>query len=156
MPGSLEGYLDKSTSGLEEDVIRHFGRQIGIPRSLASSTRFSASAMIFLRSKNVVHRDIKPANILLHDSFKRSDPPPLELTLKLSDFGFAKFFEYADEPARLLYGSAAYMAPEVLCDGPCDERADLFSIGIVLFECLEKTLPFPHVSVALFPDDSAP
>lgn len=110
--------------------------------------------MIFLRSKSIVHRDIKPANILLHDSSKRSNPPPLELTLKLADFGFAKFFESTNEPARRPYGSPAYMAPEVLFEEFPDERADLFSIGIVLFECLENRLPFDNVIRALFVTDS--
>lgn len=107
--------------------------------------RLAASAMISLRSKNVVHRDIKPANILLHDSSKRSNPPPLELTLKLADFGFAKYFEGINETPRKPYGSPAYMAPELLFGQAFDERADVFSVGIVLFECLEKRLPFENV-----------
>lgn len=99
-----------------------------------------------------MHRDIKPANILLHDDLKRTNPPPKALTLKLADFGFAKTFKDGYKAANMSHvGTEAYMAPEVLLDEPNDEgtdlfSADLFSVGIVLCECLTKSRPFTKVS----------
>ncbi|WP_428264500.1 serine/threonine-protein kinase PknK [Haliangium sp.] len=95
-----------------------------------------ASALAFAHSRDVVHRDVKPANILL--------PGRRVMEAKLLDFGVARWIGTATQTktgARV--GTLAYMAPEqVRADRGIDRRADIFSLGCVLFECLAGEAPF--------------
>ncbi len=81
----------------------------------------------------LVHRDVKPSNILLcRDGL-----------VKIADFGIAK----AEDQTELtqegaLVGTATYLAPEQLLGGQVDGRTDLYSLGIVLYECLTGRVPF--------------
>ncbi|CAL1298290.1 unnamed protein product [Larinioides sclopetarius] len=124
--GDLSEYLNVKGS-LSEDTIRHFLRQI-------------AEAMKVLNQKEVVHRDLKPQNILLCHSGKL-DPPPSEITLKIADFGFARFLTDGGMAATLC-GSPMYMAPEVIMSLKYDAKADLWSIGTIVFQCLTGRAPF--------------
>jgi len=81
----------------------------------------------------VVHRDVKPSNILLCRDGR----------VKIADFGIAK----ADDQTELtrdgaMIGTATYLAPEQLTDEPVDGRADLYSLSIVMYECLTGKVPF--------------
>lgn len=82
----------------------------------------------------LVHRDVKPSNVLLH---------PDGRTL-LSDFGLARRDggPTALSAAGLPIGSPGYMAPEQALGRPIDARADIYSLGVLLFELLTGTLPF--------------
>jgi serine/threonine-protein kinase len=79
----------------------------------------------------VVHRDVTPHNILLS----------VDGAVKLTDFGIAGAAGVATSGSGL-YGKAAYIAPELLRDGPFDRRADLFSLGVTLFHLGTLTSPF--------------
>jgi serine/threonine-protein kinase len=88
----------------------------------------------------IVHRDIKPENVMVR---KRDG------VLKLMDFGIAQIID--DQKLTLtgqLIGSPAYMAPELISGRPLDQRTDLFSLGILLYQLATGTLPFsgrnPH------------
>lgn len=81
----------------------------------------------------LVHRDVKPSNILLCDDGR----------VKIADFGIAK----ADDQTELtrdgsLVGTATYLAPEQLTSSVVDGRADLYSLGLVMYECLTGRSPF--------------
>ncbi len=81
----------------------------------------------------LVHRDISPSNILLSRSGEA----------KLADFGIAKAMENATVTAsRTAHGKIPYMAPEQMRGESLDGRADLFSLGVVLFEALAGVRPF--------------
>jgi serine/threonine protein kinase len=81
----------------------------------------------------LVHRDISPSNILLGRSGDA----------KLADFGIAKAIEGADVTAsRSANGKVPYMAPERMRGESVDARADLFSLGVVMFEALAGQRPF--------------
>jgi serine/threonine-protein kinase len=81
----------------------------------------------------LVHRDVSPSNILLGRSGEA----------KLADFGIAKSIENADVTAsRSANGKVPYMAPERMRGESVDARADLFSLGVVLFEALAGERPF--------------
>ena len=91
------------------------------------------SAIEYLHSINIVHRDLKPENLLLSDSKK---------TLKLVDFGLGRFF---DKGARIetACGSPCYAPPEMLSQKKYDPiKADIWSLGIVLFAMVAGYLPF--------------
>lgn len=92
-----------------------------------------ASALKFLREKGVVHMDLKPHNLLLH---KDSNGKYL---LKVADFGFAQYM--STECARAVRGSPLYMAPEMI-SGDYDARVDLWSVGVIMFECLFGKAPY--------------
>ena len=87
--------------------------------------------------KGIVHRDLKPGNVLL-----------TPLGVKVIDFGLARQ-EHAGQTttvaatsAGAVMGTVAYMAPEQAAGGPTDARADLWAVGMVLFEILSGRLPF--------------
>ncbi len=88
-----------------------------------------ASALGEAHAHGLVHRDVKPANILI-----ASDG-----TVKVTDFGIAKALSSADatltSPGTVV-GTAAYVAPEQLEDASIDARADIYALGVLLYECL--------------------
>jgi serine/threonine protein kinase len=82
----------------------------------------------------VVHRDLKPANVLIERSGR----------VVLTDFGIARALSDEQMGARTqgVVGTPLYMAPEQLTGGPVDVRADLYALGLMLFEMLTGQLPF--------------
>ncbi|KAM5345395.1 hypothetical protein ACJ41O_011257 [Fusarium nematophilum] len=139
-------YPSAPNSGLHEVVIRHFLKQL-------------TSALEFLRSKNYVHRDVKPQNLLLLPSealreqrglpvMKASRDSLIPIAglaslpmLKLADFGFARVLP-STSLADTLCGSPLYMAPEILRYERYDAKADLWSVGTVLYEMSTGRPPF--------------
>ncbi|CAI5450205.1 unnamed protein product [Caenorhabditis angaria] len=125
--GDLADYLQlKST--LKEDNIHHFIVQI-------------AEALKAMNKKGIVHRDLKPQNILLCTTSPEKDPHFSNITIKLADFGFARFLNEGVMAATLC-GSPMYMAPEVIMSMQYDAKADLWSIGTIVFQCLTGKAPF--------------
>jgi diguanylate cyclase (GGDEF)-like protein/PAS domain S-box-containing protein len=92
--------------------------------------------------RGVLHRDIKPANVVVDPS------TPLQWAV-LIDFGLARSSRLDESLRDQAVGTARYIAPEQagLLDVPVDERADLYSIGTLLFECLAGRPPFEGRSV---------
>jgi serine/threonine protein kinase len=84
------------------------------------------------RPLSIVHRDVSPANILLS----------WEGEVKLTDFGVAKFARSSDGSLGGLKGNLGYMAPEQARGEFVDGRADLFALGVVLYEALTGENPF--------------
>src|SRR5262249_38350818 len=97
------------------------------------------SALAEAHSRGIVHRDLKPRNIMLTDS-----------GLKVTEFGLARMSD--SEADRLtqtnaVMGTPAYMAPEQINGGGVGAAADLFSLGLVLFEMATGSLPLPGASL---------
>ncbi|XP_071371139.1 serine/threonine-protein kinase ULK1a [Centroberyx affinis] len=127
--GDLAEYLH-SKGTLSEDTIRVFLQQI-------------AQAMKVLQGKGILHRDLKPQNILLcHPEGRRSSPN--NTCIKIADFGFARHLQ-TNTMAATLCGSPMYMAPEVIMSQNYDAKADLWSIGTIVYQCLTGKAPF-HAS----------
>ncbi|CAG9773811.1 unnamed protein product [Ceutorhynchus assimilis] len=125
--GDLADYLSAKGS-LSEDTIRLFLNQL-------------AGAMKALYAKGIVHRDLKPQNILLSHVGSKIHPQPTEIKLKIADFGFARFLQDGVMAATLC-GSPMYMAPEVIMSLQYDAKADLWSLGTIVFQCLTGKAPF--------------
>ncbi|XP_073956650.1 serine/threonine-protein kinase unc-51-like protein Atg1 [Choristoneura fumiferana] len=138
--GDLADYLQANRL-LSEGTIRLFLRQL-------------AEAMRAIHAKGIVHRDLKPQNILLtHSVQPPRTPHPSEITLKIADFGFARFLEEGNM-AVTLCGSPMYMAPEVIMSLKYDAKADLWSLGTIVYQCLTGKAPFqattPHELKAFY------
>ncbi|XP_046912823.2 serine/threonine-protein kinase ULK3-like [Dermatophagoides farinae] len=124
-----------------EEIVQHFLQQL-------------ASAMKYLRDNDVAHLDLKPQNILITgiqfvtllnglNSFKVWR----QVILKIADFGFAQYLSN-DESVNSLRGSPLYMAPEIFKKHEYDARVDLWSIGIILYECLFGRTPLHGMTTA--------
>jgi tetratricopeptide (TPR) repeat protein len=86
----------------------------------------------YAHSNRVIHRDVKTANLF----YTR------ERIVKIMDFGLAKVVEEARKGATVIGGTPFYMAPEQAAGEEVDHRADLYALGVTLFELLTKTVPF--------------
>ena len=103
------------------------------PAQAALIVRRVADALAFAHSKGVIHRDIKPANIFM---VGRTQP-------RVLDFGIARVAHRHDgDDSMPGAGSPYYMAPEQVRRQPADRRADVFSLGVVLYELLTDIKPF--------------
>jgi beta-lactam-binding protein with PASTA domain/tRNA A-37 threonylcarbamoyl transferase component Bud32 len=123
-----------------KDLIRRRGRLSG-NESVAVGLQLLA-AVDFAHRSGIVHRDIKPQNVMIDRAG----------TVKVMDFGIARAGDSGMTEAGSILGTAQYLAPEQAKGHPVDERSDLYSVGVVLYEMLTGTVPFKGdsaVTVAL-------
>ncbi|AHA46230.1 serine/threonine protein kinase [Insectomime virus] len=88
------------------------------------------SGLDFLHSKNILHRDIKSSNVLVDENWNA----------KISDFGFARLKESC--ATQTSCGSPCYTAPEILRGQKYDEKADIFSLGVLIWEVMTRRIPY--------------
>ena len=93
-------------------------------------------ALHYAHSHEIIHRDIKPGNILLVEDSLR----PV-----VTDFGIAKVLRNADDARPMIQGTPVYMAPEQVLNKNIGPRVDVYAAGILMFQMLAGTLPFPRV-----------
>jgi serine/threonine-protein kinase len=118
----------------------------GKPVALRRALRFGmdiAKGMAVAHGVGIVHRDLKPANVLINE----------EGLLKVVDFGVAAAQHQGDTQLTktgYVIGSPKYMAPEQILGKKVDERADIYSLGVIIYEMLTGTPPYhrgDHMSV---------
>ena len=103
-------------------------------------TRNLLAALAHAHARGVLHRDIKPENVILSGANQRA---------VLIDFGLAHLRDDAPLTARgMCIGSPSYLAPERLDGNPHDTRADLYAVGVMLYEMLAGERPFVGDSTA--------
>jgi serine/threonine-protein kinase len=118
------------------------GKPMAVPRAVRFGVDM-ATGMAVAHKVGIVHRDLKPANVLIND----------EGLLKIVDFGVAAAHKEGDTQLTktgYVIGSPKYMAPEQILGKKVDERADVYSVGVILYEMLTGSPPYhrgDHMSV---------
>lgn len=113
------------------------------PARAASIIHQSADALQVAHDAGIVHRDLKPDNIMIAKNRDGSD------LAKVVDFGIAKAHSSDAQKVTktgMVVGTPEYMSPEQLSGDKLDGRSDIYSLGLVAFNCLTGTLPFPSAS----------
>ncbi len=101
-------------------------------------------ALHCMGSQGITHRDIKPANVLLAPS----DFPGRAVRAKLADFGIARLFDATHRTETgTVVGTAGYLSPEQASGLPVGPAADVYSLGLVLLECLTGEHSYPGTAV---------
>src|SRR5450755_147355 len=109
------------------------------PEQAAKIIYQTAQGLTTAHDRGVIHRDIKPGNLMI--SARGS--------VKIADFGIAlttQDFSKKLTSTGEFVGTPGYLSPEVCLGKPVDQRSDIFSLGIVLFECLAGRMPFTDES----------
>ncbi|KAI9070621.1 hypothetical protein K1719_047419 [Acacia pycnantha] len=118
--GNLASYIQRH-GRVQQRIARKFMQHIG-------------SALKIMHYRGIIHRDLKPENILLSSQGDDS-------VLKIADFGLSRTL-HPGESAETVCGSPLYMAPEVLQFQKYDDKADMWSVGAILFELVNGYPPF--------------
>lgn len=124
---------DEGVAPLSETNLSELNRPDRLGR-LKDAMLQLCEALAYIHAHGLVHRDLKPSNIMVDE----------DRQVRLMDFGLAKFL--ADDAAVTqggrLVGTFRYMAPEQILGEPLDARADLYSLGVILYELLAGVPPF--------------
>jgi eukaryotic-like serine/threonine-protein kinase len=118
--GSLKDLLDRGVA-LSPEQVALVGQQ-------------AAAGISYAHLRGLIHRDIKPANLLFDE----------EGRVRITDFGVARALAEASwtEPMGAMIGTVRYASPEQAVSSAVDEKADVYSLGLVLFEALTGEVPF--------------
>ncbi|KAE8661120.1 PRA1 family protein A2 isoform 2 [Hibiscus syriacus] len=132
VPGKIHLVLEYCKGG---DLSMYVTRHGSVPEATAKHfMQQLAAGLQVLRDNNLIHRDLKPQNLLLTTNDGNA-------VLKIADFGFARSLQ-PKGLAETLCGSPLYMAPEIMQLQKYDAKADLWSVGAILFQLVTGKTPF--------------
>jgi len=117
--------------GRDLDALMKADVQLSLVQKLEIASQV-CEGLAYAHEQGIVHRDIKPGNVRVLD----------DGTVKILDFGIAKFAMSSVTQTGTVMGTPSYMAPEQIMGQPIDGRSDLFSAGVLLYELLSGTKPF--------------
>jgi serine/threonine-protein kinase len=154
--GDIDGMYYMVMEYIAGQDLAHTVRQGGaLPLAMAAAVvRGIAGALDYAHAQGLVHRDIKPSNVMIEnlspttpaasDLAGLMEPPALAMRPVLTDFGIAKMLAGAGGATKTgMVGTLDYMAPEqIRAAGEVDHRADIYALGIMLYEMLTGHLPF--------------
>jgi tetratricopeptide (TPR) repeat protein len=139
--GDEDGQLFISMEYINGKTLRQIQKEKGpfSEKELWPMMKQVCQALATAHAQEVIHRDIKPANIMLDSSHH----------IKVMDFGIAKLpnAERLTQTSDFL-GTPLYMSPEQCQGFPVDQRSDIYSLGVTLFELLTGSLPFTEGNIA--------
>jgi len=120
-------YLRRRRETLDPGLTSYLAHALGAALDFAHTADEQGNAA------GIIHRDVSPSNVLLSNAGE----------IKLADFGIAKATNVPGTiQSGALKGKVPYMAPEYALGRQCSARSDLFSLGVVLYECLAGHRPF--------------
>ncbi|PRY68025.1 serine/threonine protein kinase [Glaciihabitans tibetensis] len=102
-----------------------------------------AEALDYVHSQGVIHRDITPSNVMLTDYGTAS----ARSRARLTDFGIAIGTDYIHAADAQVTGTAAYLSPEQVKNQSLTPATDIYSLGLVMLECLTNVVAFPGAAV---------
>ena len=143
---AMEFIPGKSLANIIESEDRQ-PRPLPLARSL-NITRQICDALDTAHQMGIIHRDLKPQNVMINERPNRPD------LVKVVDFGIARSMtvpsEYETMPGTVM-GTPAYMSPEqARGDVQLDARSDIYSLGVMVYQMLSGTLPFPVKGLSLW------
>jgi serine/threonine-protein kinase len=148
-PGESERYL--VVEWVQGVSLRRFLSEYGrLPAEIAAALAIEiADALEHAHQNGVIHRDIKPENVLIADKPACSVSPATQETsmrggrVKITDFGIAKILDAQGVTVTgQVLGSPSHMAPEQIEGNDVTARADVFGLGVLLYESMTGRLPF--------------
>jgi len=131
-------------------LLRHGVRPRRLAAELAGASRAAAAGcgavhrplhparVTYVHERKVLHLDLKPANILLSN----------ESVIKVADFGLARLINQGEANAgsQPKAGTPLYMSPEQVLGAKLDERSDIFSLGVLIYQLLAGKTPFTGIA----------
>lgn len=124
-----------SGGSIHDHIHRGDWVQTASPKLLRSIAKDITLGMIYLHNEGIIHRDLKSRNILTDNNWHT----------KIADFDLSRIREttiYKNDPSSSLIGTPSWMAPELIQGLKYDEKVDVYSFGIVLFELFSGEIPF--------------
>lgn len=151
VPYFVMEYADSGSLQSRIEERKAAGRRFSVEEAVAIS-RDIAEGLKIAHNSHIVHRDLKPSNILFSSTqvYDADGRQQMSERLLLGDFGIARVLE-ASTGYTIAAGTPYYMAPEQadpgIGSGP-DERSDIYSAGVLLYELLTGEVPYPFESVS--------
>ncbi len=130
--GNLAYMAMEYIDGVELRTMLSQGQPLPVPQALDISAQV-AEGLAYAHEHHVVHRDVKPANILITPNGRA----------KIADFGIARMRSAETQTQTgVILGSPKYLSPEQVVGKRADHRSDVFSLGVILYQCLTGNTPF--------------